>query len=477
MKVIKGFLLTLIVFLFILVLIFTQLSFAFNTTFLSSKYFNSSYEKNNISTTIKDIIVSKIEDSKINGADLRDEPLSDFEKGNLESIDVGSIILKYLDQDWLESQSTAVVKGTFSYIVSDSEKLPVINIKPAKEALLEGVTMEVMKREDTRKNLEVISQVIKILDNKFMSAILENEISNDIINYVLNLDIVKESSLDQDMIRAILKVYRENNLNETDDISELLVTEMFTSKFDLESYKDDLDLNLLFEEVFQTQENPIREVRILIYSLRGIMTKTFLILLLLLILIVCVTSFRIDSSLKWISNGLIIGGLSSVLIGLLKFVPMISKVLFYNSFYKIDSLQSIESINNIQPWLGSFINRFFTSLIIEGIILIILAIAILIVIKILQKNSNEGYEDSADALTNNSGSVAAKQVPKRNTIIIVSIRIVVFIALIILIPFTALSGFKGLSSSINEFSSSLDQSTVTREDLDMIKVIESVLKK
>ncbi|MTI48408.1 MAG: hypothetical protein FH761_11230 [Firmicutes bacterium] len=479
MKYIKGFFLTFVIFSFILVLILSQLLFAFNSTFLSSKYFNNSFEKNNISTSIKDIFINRLEANRINANELASPPLNKFEENNLASVDLGRIILEHLDQNWVEEQISLLIKESFAFVFDDSNALPIIDIKITKDNFFKGLITEAMKQASTNKDIETIGEVIKLLDNKYMALLIDNDTTDEIVNQILNLEIVKASNLDRDMILTIIKVYRENRSDNIDEISHSLVSEMFNSKIDINNYKDYFDLNLFLEKSFDEVENPFYSLKILISSIRSITLRTILLLLLVLIIIVIIANFSIKGTIKWLSNGLIIAGLSSILIGLLKFFPFISKILYYNTFYKIQSAQSTESIHNFQYWIQSFVDKFFTMLIIQGIILTALAILALVAIRFTTYNYTSNYDDSDDLVISDGTAVKTpvKSFGISSPILLTAIRVIITSILIILIPVISLWGTRGLKYNFHNYKASTALSLEHFNNKNMLEIMKNVLEK
>lgn len=474
MRFIKGTFLAMLTFLFIIILFFTQLYIAFDSTFLSSDYFKSSFDENNISTTFKDIFLYRITNS-----DFSDQSTNNDEANSLKFIDIKSIILKYLDETWLKDEISNITKGTYSYLLSDSNKLPPLNIEPLKVSLLNNLTNEILKQQSTQNNLELIKKIIKSLDTMNISSLTKGENIEKLLTTIMNSSIVKNSNLDKDIVLNILRLYREDKLDNMDKINEVIVSQIINTTFNIEDIGNEFNINLLIKEIYKDKENPLTSFRNFISNTKSIILITFLTLISLIIIIMIITNLNVSNTLRWISIGMIVSGSCSILIGLLKYTSIFTKTIYYNTFYNNSFFRKIETLNNMENWVNGFVNRFFTILLIQGAILIFLAILIFFILKFLSKHNyslNYGANDSNNIENDENDTVAVEVGSKLKTFLIIGLRFIVVCFLIIIIPFTIINSAKNLQNEYDIFRTNINQGIEIIKNVDMFEVLQNTIK-
>lgn len=480
MKVLKGFFLSGIIFILALLLVFLQVHMTFNKTLLSSDYFNTSFDEYNISTTLKDMVFYKINNISLTSDDFRNDTSENSTEDSLPSLNVSEKILEYVEQDWFAVQASNIAKGTYSYLMSRSNNLPTIDIEPIKENLIDGLVDELVKREETQSNLTVIDNIFAILDNKYVTKISNGELNEDIIDEIMNLDLVIKNNLDKETVTIMLQVYKENKEEEIENIDEEIVTRIFKTKFNFEEIDGELDLNEVISRIFPNNDDPLTSLRTFISSYKSIVTSLLLALILILLSIIFLTTTSILSSLNWVASGSIIAGLTGLVFGLLGFFPLITKALYYNILSKIDAAGKIESISNLQNWVEAYMNKFFSTLIIQGSVLIVLSITIFVTVLILSKYNNnsedidkeytdEDENEEADAET------VTKSKPKTFMIVLTILRVIAVIVLLTLVPFTIKWAVEDFTEAINKFSSAMESNSGNLENIDLTELIPDMI--
>ncbi len=479
MKALKGFFLSGIIFVLALLLVFLQVHMSVNRTFISSSYFNSSFDENNVSVAIKDMIYYKISNISLTSDDFRDNPSEDSSQSFLPTINVGEKILEYIDEDWLEVQVSNIVKETHSYLMSGSNALPTIDISSIKENLLDGLVDEILQREEVQDNVIIINELLPILSNEYASEILNDNLDKELIDKIMNLDLIRDSNLDRQSVEIILNVYMENNEAEIANIEKEIVTRIFITKFNFDEIEDELDLNEALKRVFPNNDDPLTSFRTFITSYKSIISTILLALILMLVAIIFLINFNIYSSLNWLASGSIIAGLTGLVFGLLGFFPLITKALYYNILSLINIADKIESISNIQNWIEGCINKFFTTLIIQGSILIVLSIIVFVIVAVLSRyNSKVDYAENEDEIDNSNVKAVGITKSKSFIIIISTMRVIAVLILLTLIPLTIKWGTQDFVTSLNEFTSALESNSGTLENIDFTELIpEMIIRK
>lgn len=482
MKVLKGFFLSGIIFILALLLVFLQVHMTFNRTLLSSDYFNSSFEEYNISTTLNDMVFYKINNISLTSDNFKNDTSENPTEDSLPSLNVGKKILEYIDQGWFEVQASNVAKGTYSYLMSSSNNLPTIEIETIKENLIDDLVDELLSREETQTNLAVIDKIFPILDNKYVTKITDGELNEDLIDEIMQLDLVIKNNLDKETVTIMLQVYKENKENEIENIDEEIVSRIFKTKFNFSNIDGDLDLNEVLNRIFPNDNNPLTSLRTFIASYKSIVIRMLLVLILILLIIIFLTNISIFSALNWVASGSIIAGLTGLVFGLLGFFPLITKALYYNILSKIDVSDKIESISNLQNWVEAYMHKFFSTLIIQGSVLIVLSIITFVTILILSRyNDNseklDGEYTDVDEVeeTGTDAGAVAKSKPKNSMKILTVLRVIVVIVLLTLVPFTIKWAIEDFTEAINKFSSVMESNSGNLENVDLTELIPEMI--
>lgn len=476
MKALKGFFLSAIIFILALLLVFLQVHMSVNSTFISSNYFNSSFDENNISTTIKDMIYYKLRTISLTSDDFLDNPSEDLSESFLPTINVGEKIIEYIDEDWLEELASNLAKGTHSYLMSSSSNLPTIDISEIKENLLSGLVDEILKREEAQGNVMVINELLPILSNEFASEILKENLDEELIDKIMDLELIRENNLDRESVELILKVYRENNEAEVSNMKKEIVTKIFMTKFNFDEIDNELDLNEAVNRVFPENDDPLTSLRTFIASYKSIITSTLLALILMLTAIIFLTNFNVLSSLNWLASGSIIAGLTGLVFGLLGFFPLLTNALYYNILSRVDVADKIESISNIQLWIEGYINKFFTTLLIQGSILIILSITIFVIVAVLSRyNSKADDMEDEDEIDDSNVKSVGKLKSKSFIVIMSTLRIITVLILLVLIPLTIKWGAQDFITNLNDFTSALENNSGSFENIDLTELIPGMI--
>ncbi len=475
MKILKGLFLSIVIFCFSVLLILIQINIAFDNTFLSSNYFSSSFDENNISTTLKDFAVYKIQNTNILPIDAKYPQSNNRNNNVMLDFNMSDLVHNYLDQDWLEEQLSLIVKGTHAYLVSDTTTLPIIDIQPIKESFFEGLVDELMKREEVKNSLTAMSKVFKLLDKVDASTISNNEL----VNRIMDLEIINDYGIDKDVVQNIITIYKENKDCEAADINKQIVSKIIKTKINYNGLQNEIDLNNVVNKIFKDIINPFETFRNLFKTNKTIILQTLIILCAILILIIFITCFKLYSSLNWISSGLVLSGLISILIGVIgSFFPLISNALYYNTIYKVSSIQEIESIVYIKDWIKAFIDKYFTTLIIQGAILIILAVIIFIVAKIISKTTskkNTSNKTVGQALTDGNVAVASKTISLARKAFVLVVRTVAVFILIALISYVVTQKLDDFSTTINDCKASIEQVSDYIKNIDILEILKDIM--
>jgi len=180
LKFFKGFFLTIMVFVLFVILELFIVNLALNKTIFSGKYFSNIFEKGKMGNIVADIAVDKIANAKSQDKKVENKKNS----GGSKEPDIGSIMVTHLDKNWLQQQGPILVNGIQAYLVGDADKLPVIDVKPLKAALIEGGADQVLRenkgisRETAKAGVSKEMKLDSVKDSLDLNLAMEKSSSN-----------------------------------------------------------------------------------------------------------------------------------------------------------------------------------------------------------------------------------------------------------------------------------------------------------
>ena len=292
MKIINRIILVPLVIILFLVLILFQVNLSIRNTILSEAYFSSYSNEVNLGEKITEFYFQKMDDSLINEMENGEEVLQYYK----------NIFDKNVDQKWLAEQINVLLIGTHGYLINDLDNLPTLDIKPAKEMIIE----------------------------MYVSQIIANSGSGG-------------------------------------DIDSDMVSEMIRERLNLDTVKDELNLQEISNKIYAQDANPIYEFKSIIdwYQLNFLLLNIGIMLLLVIIISMLVYNRRNIGLL--VSRTLLLSGLAVILLGNI-------------ATKKLDSLKMIEENSGFHYFNDMFID--FSSGVISnfstgGIIYLIIGFLIL----------------------------------------------------------------------------------------------------
>lgn len=478
MKALKGFLLSLVVLLLFLVFVLFQINFALKSTLLSGSYFGKSFDKNEVKAFLGDFVISGLINMQPAGGLTEDGKPRDTQNSRMP--DINSMLNRYLDKNWLEEQASILVKGVQSYIAGNTEKLPVLDIKPLKEAIFDLLGSQMFEQSGVSNNIADMKAIIKKLDSQYKDVITKNGVTDELIDKVMKLSVVKNSGFNREIVEAILEIYPEvSGKDITSDDIKKLTKEIMKKVLKYDNVKDTLDMNLLFENVYKGKDNILSGIRSLVAAYKNILFRTLLILITLLLLIIIVVAFKPKSFMGWTAGGLIAGGAAGVSMGLLgMLLPFIAKL--PGNFITSGKFgQQASSIANLQKWMESFLTEYFTMLLLQGIALVSIGMAIIISRHVFLPGKKPVYDyksnsstDGTDWMMSCNDAVSDKKVISRGYKALMMIsRILVAILLIAAIPYTVTRGVNDFTARIDKFSTAMQTSTASSGGPDLMNAI------
>lgn len=164
MKIINRIILIPLVIILFLVLILFQVNLSIRNTILSEAYFSSYSNEVNLGEKITEFYFQKMDDSLINEQMENREEVLQYYK---------DVFDKNVDQKWLAEQINVLLIGTHGYLINDIDNLPTLDIKPAKEIIID-------------------MYVSQIIANSGSGGDIDSDMVNEMIRERLKLDTVKD---------------------------------------------------------------------------------------------------------------------------------------------------------------------------------------------------------------------------------------------------------------------------------------------
>jgi hypothetical protein len=398
MKVLRAFLLVIMVMLLINATLFYNINKAVMSTFLSSNYISEIYDENNVSEAIDDFFVEEFSRQSV-----------DFKLPfNNEISSLSFDIYHSLDKVWLREQIDILIKDGYGYVVSDKSRLPVLNIAPLKKAMENEMIESSLNNPDILNSIRPLKEVFKVFDNKYKADILNSETNDELINKLNQDAIIQYSGISQEDLVSTVDLYR-TVVSKSDDYNDRLIIEGIISReFDFDNLSDNLDLNVLVHSITPGGINPILVARSFATYYKGTFVGTLLLFIVLIFILLFVIDFKFTGWLWWPFAGLMIGQIVTVAIGNTRIITAITR-----EVYKKNA--PLNEVLNIQNFGFDLVDGFFKYMARFGLFSFLISVIVLAGIAfgtnyIEKKSRNNFIVKSREFCTNNSARLLTARV-------------------------------------------------------------------
>ncbi len=434
-KIFKFLLLFFFSFLTILSILNTEVSLTINNTFFSDKYFNNNFDSNFTEEKLEIIIYDfinnmelyLISDDKENTDELK-ESIDSYKK----------ILTDNLDINFIKKELPSLIKDSFAYFSGNKKDMPAINIKPIKDTIINVFADQVILHSNDA-SLE-LSNFIEELNFNKDNLLKDGKANPEIVNILLSSDIGKEMEITKSSAERIIKELATINEDNSKEILKFIIKEMIISKSKIDSMSDELDLNILFRNIYG-ENNPIEITRNFINNIKVNYITTSVIILISLILIIALISYNLKNILRWCGTSFMISG----------FISISLYSLYKNSFGLLiqNSINKIKDTNIpvIQELLSDYINGINNYLLIQSIVITILGVGLIIYSFILKKEI---------------------KTERRNTLL----RFIIVIILIITSTSSVMNLIKNINTEIKEYNNKIES---IPKEIDVNKALDLTL--
>lgn len=315
MKILKGLFMILITVSLFFVMITGTLNLLLSSTVLSNQYIEQKYEEYKFASRLSEVFYDKIDNFAIepekNEEPNGEEP-SAKEPNNEEPSDeaiAGQEILdgyketlkEAMKPEWFETQTKLFVIKTHGYITGSGDKLPTINIEPIKKVLPEMLISGVISQQNQNNDLTRIDHMLTIIRSKLKNESLLGVARNQTIAQLLEESNIKELKLSEEVVYAMVKkvdVMDEQQLT-NEDFYNYMVELVITDQMKLDQMKDEVDLNSLVSHLFEGQNNPLAEIRSMVYSIKVILIAVHLVVICCLLTMVFLIKMSLYKTLRF----------------------------------------------------------------------------------------------------------------------------------------------------------------------------------
>lgn len=158
-----------------------------------------------------------------------------------------------------------------------------------------------------------------------------------------------------------------------------------SNNFDITTMKDELDFNVLFKNIYGSNNNPITSGKNMINNIRVNFIITLILVFASISSIILLISFNVKKSLRWFGSLFTIGGILSLVS---VYLYKINSSIVSNMVEKIS--KDGMDLSFVREWVLSYIKGISTYITIQGICILLLGIGLIIYSIVLAKR--ELYE-------------------------------------------------------------------------------------
>jgi len=448
LKFFKILLLIIVAFLFISVVVLFQLNNTLHNTLFSYKYFEENFDRNITAENIEKFVDKAIQDL---GKDIT-------EGGeNNEGVEM---IKDSIDVQWVTGNIPKLIKDIFSYLTANSEIIPPLDLVPLKETVVNTAKTIIMKEYEAGSENE-IEEIFK----NIREEIKKDRVAKDkLINEFMNDEEFKDIGISREVFESVIEEIENRDDQEITgkEIIGLLLDEVIKEKMSIEQMKDELDLHLLLENIYGSENNPVTGVRNLVNNLRDSSFTINVIIMVLLLLIIIAAVYYPKSILRWTGICLILAG--GVYLVTFAAEIVINPIIINKFGEAMEGAKGLD-ILFVQDFILSFIKGIINFMLMQALVIIALGILMIIISFFIKKRSVAEINVAIGQMEN-------RKKPSKSNAIIVLVRALAVAALMIAIALSIMKYYGTFNSEvavfneINESTKSSEERTDIKEALD-----------
>lgn len=438
MKTIKVLALVVLSILFVVFAALLQAEITLGSTALSPGYFNSVFDRSFTPKSIEALAKS-----------------ADAGSGAAGSSVLGSLFANAAGEKWLQTELPKLAKGSFAYFVTGGNSLPVVDIKPLKDALVNAYASQALSASG--QGADAFMQMIAGIEKSSGALVKDGKANGKAVDaFVSQINAAAGVTVKRDTAeRIIIKAgNRKKDGTGNDALFSYAVTEMSKDQLGISKMKDSLDLNVLVEKAYGAADNPVSGFSAMFSGTRSNLFLLNLAVVLLLLAAIVVVAFHPSGILRWTGATLIVAGAFCL-------IPP-AMVLIFNGAIRLQIVQLLgpdaqHGLSFIRDWMLSYIDGAALFMFVQSVVVIAAGAAFLFCAKHF-----DGKGRHASRASGGGPSYAA-------------VRIVAALVLIAAIPVAAYVFGRGIASSVEKYDAILKAADKAQGGPDFSRALNETL--
>jgi hypothetical protein len=443
----KILLLVIVAFLFITVAVLFQLNNILHNTLFSYEYFEEKFDRDITAENIEKLVEKAVQDLG-----------KDIAAGESEEV-----IKNNIDIQWVTDTIVELIKDAFLYFTADSERIPPVDIVPLKETFLNMAKTMIMEKYKAESDIEMEN----FFKNTFEEIKKGRVTKEEVINRIMSNDEFKDAGISKEAFKNVIKELGKKDIQEITgkEIIGLLVDEVIKEKMGIEQMKDELDLHLLLENIYGSENNPVTGARNLFNSLRKNIYTVNIIIMVLLLLIILAAVYYPRGILRWTGICLMLAGVIYLIVFAAEI--LINPIIVNKTEEIINVTQDLDLIF-VQEFVLSFIKGIMNFMLIQALVITALGI-LMIIISFFTKKIKAVRIDMA------AGQMEQGKKTSKSNGIIVLVRTIAVAAIMIATVLSSMKYYEAVNFEITVFNEINENMENRNEPIDIKEALDKTL--
>lgn len=460
MTALKG-LKTLALAAFAVLLVLSLLLLLFNITLegtvFSQTFFNSTFDKS-IKPDIIEQYVSGITDDVEAFMPLSLQDKKDLKAGKASAElkkrvnEYKALMKEAVNTEWIKSEAPKLVKGGFAYFSGNGDKLPAINVKPLKGALVSVFSDQITSSGSM--GIKQFNEMVTQIELASGGILIKGKVNEKAVDLFMQIGQATSMNMKRDTAKKILLKIgnRKADGKDNQELYEYTINAMVADALGTDKMKNELDLNQLVNEAYPSGSNPVTGFHTMLKDIRCDLLLLTIIIVVLLLAIIAVTAFVPQSILRWMGVPLIVSGVLYLIL------PLFSGLL-NNLIIKQFSAQA--DLLFIQNWLQNYVGGITLFMVLSSAAAILIGVGFLVAANHFDKGRGIGRNRHSAAGRGGTGVMVC--------------RVAAVVVLLAAIPFSVVFFGRAVSKHAQEFDRVLKASATQKGAPSLDRALGKVL--
>ncbi len=363
------------VFMLVLGLIGFMVYHAVESTLLSADYIRKSMVNSGLKSMIAGYILYKAESS--------------LPEGHLRvaGIDVDGVVTKLaesVDRQWIEDTADKTANGIYSYVVSDTDRLPVLDIRPLKTSLVNGITDELLKMRELQAAFYTVKTAAVMLNGPYKSFIKNGVVSDAFLDSIMSKPEIKALGLETEFVKDVIAKYSnvKDVKTDTSAIEREIIHGLVADFLRFDTINDEFDLNVFMEKAYGDGINPLAAVKNRVAALKRISMQIFIVAAICLLILPLLAAARPVKLYRTMAAASAICGIAALAAGFYGKSAAFIHGLVSEAVNATNLTRQIDEANVsiLENWLAGLLKGYFGILTIQGAIVLAVAVVVFLVL-------------------------------------------------------------------------------------------------